>query len=362
MKQIKGDKKFQNKEQLQWKENICRWSSELGFIAIGFAKAQRNYELEAYLKERQGNNLNTPFETSDNRLRCDPQAVWNECQTIVVLAHPFPLSCPPKKNEGILARSAVGEDYHIAVSNKLKLLSQRIMENGWKSLPPKIQVDIGPLNERALANQAGIGWLGRNRQLIVPDYGSFVSLGLLLMDQSFPSDDRISGQCRGCKKCIEACPVQILGKADFEAKKCLSYLTQSKEVLSGEQINTLGGRIFGCDTCQEVCPYNETRKIKENEVTRPLSEEFSFSKGKDLNKGLRRGVDLIEILNLTKGEFSNCYRPTAAGWRGKSILQRNAFLALAKADNGRLKKWLSERRDPKDLPPILLPYLPYIMK
>jgi Uncharacterized Fe-S protein len=351
-----------DKEQLQWKENIYHWSSELGFAAIGFTKAQRNNELEAYLKERQDNNLNTPFETSDTQLRCDPQAVWNECQTIVVLAHPLPLSSPPEKYEGILARSVVGEDYHTTVSNKLKLLSQRIMEDGWKSLPPKIQVDIGPLNERALANQAGIGWLGRNRQLIVPGYGSFVSLGLLLLDQSFPSDDTISRQCGGCKKCVEACPVQILGKANFEAKKCLSYLTQSKEVLSSEQVNKLGGRIFGCDTCQEVCPYNEPRKIKENEITMPLAEEFSFSKGKDLDKGLRRGVDLIQILNLTKSEFSSCYRSTAAGWRGKSILQRNAFLVLIKADDGRLKKWFAERGDQKELPPILLPYLSYITK
>jgi epoxyqueuosine reductase len=346
-----------DKEQLQWKENISHWSRELGFVAIGFTKAQRNYELEAYLKERQDNNLNTPFEASDNRLRCDPQAVWNECQTIVVLAHPFPLSSPPKKNEGILARSAVGEDYHLTVSNKLKLLSQRIMANGWNSLPPKIQVDIGPLNERALANRAGLGWLGRNQQLIVPDYGSFVSLGLLLLDQSFPSDNAISWQCGGCKKCIEACPVQILGKDDFEAKKCLSYLTQSKEVLASEQANKLGGRIFGCDTCQEVCPYNELRKIKENEITLPLAEKFSIPNSKDLNINLRRGVDLIQILNLTKSEFSSCYRQTAAGWRGKSILQRNAFLAMIKADDDRLKKWLSERRDQKGLPPILLPYL-----
>lgn len=351
-----------NKEQLKWKENICRWSRELGFAAVGFTKAQRNYELEAYLKKRQDNNLNTPFETSNNRLRCDPRAVWNECQTVVVLAHPLPLSSSPEKNEGILARSAVGEDYHITVSNKLKLLCQRIMENGWKSQPPKIQVDIGPLNERALANQAGIGWLGRNQQLIVPDYGSFVSVGLLLLDQSFPSDDRISWQCGGCKKCVEACPVQILGKEDFEAKKCLAYLTQKKEVLSSEQVNKLGGRIFGCDTCQEVCPYNETRKIKENEITMPFKEEVSFSKDQDLAKGLRRGVDLLKVLNLTKSEFVSFFRPTAAGWRGKNILQRNAFLALINADDRRLKEWLSEYEDQNELPPMLIPYLTYITK
>ncbi|HWQ72379.1 MAG TPA: tRNA epoxyqueuosine(34) reductase QueG [Desulfitobacteriaceae bacterium] len=349
-------------EQEKWKENICHWSGELGFAAVGFTKAQRNYELEAFLKERQANNFNTPWETSNHRLRCDPQAVWNKCQTVVVLAHPLPLSSPVQKNEGILARSAVGEDYHLTVGNKLELLSERIMGNGWKSLPPRIQVDKGPLNERALAYQAGIGWLGCNQQLIVPEFGSFVSLGLLLLDQSLPADKPISGQCGACKKCIEACPAQILGKTGFAAPKCLSYLTQSKEVLASAQIDTLGGRIFGCDTCQEVCPYNEPHKIKENEITKPLTEGSSFSKNEDLNPSLHRGVDLLKVLNLTKSEFNSCYRATAAGWRGKSILQRNAFLALMKADDGSLRKWLSEREDQQGFPAIIRPYLIHFAK
>ncbi len=346
-----------DEERLPWKVNIRRWAKDLGFVAVGFTRAQKNCELEAYLKERHDKGLDTPFEPINHRLRCDPQAVWTECQTVVVLAYPLPLSSPPEKRQGILARSAVGEDYHLIVDQKLKLLIQKILENDWKSAPPKVQVDTGPLNERALAEQAGIGWLGRNQQLIVPNYGSFLTLSLLLLDQSFPPDQRLSEQCGGCQNCVRACPAQLLGDQPFAAKDCLSYLTQSKEVLTAQQIDKLGGRLFGCDTCQEVCSHNSIRLKKESEKTSVVPENFLLSKENFLNYDLRRGRDLMEILTLTKSEFDNRYRPSAAGWRGKSILQRNAYLALVEAGDDRLANWLSEHKAVKDLPPILLPYV-----
>lgn len=343
--------------QLHWKVNIGRWAMALGFVAVGFTRAQMNYQLEAYLKERHDKGLDTPFEPIDHRLRCDPQAVFTECQTVVVLAYPLPLSSPPEKRQGIIARSAVGEDYHFIVAQKLKVLIQKILENGWNSATPKIQVDTGPLNERALAEQAGIGWLGRNQQLIVPNYGSFVTLSLLLLDQSFAPDQRISKQCEGCYNCVQACPAQLLGDQPFAAKDCLSYLTQSKEVLTAQQTNKLGGRLFGCDTCQEVCPHNSMILKEESEKTPVDPVDFSLSKGDLLNNNLRRGRDLMELLTLTKREFDHSYRPSAAGWRGKSILQRNAFFALVNADDDRLTKWLSEHKAVNDLPPILLSYV-----
>ncbi len=351
-----------DEERLQSKVNIRQWAKELGFVAVGFTRALTNYELEAHLKARHDKGLDTPFESINHRLRSDPQTVWTECQTVVVLAYPLPLSSPPEKNQGILARSAVGEDYHRIVAQKLTLLIQKIMENGWKSAPPKVQVDTGPLNERTLAEQAGIGWLGRNQQLIVPNYGSFVTLALLLLDQSFPPDQRLAEQCGGCQSCVQACPAQLLGDQPFAAKDCLSYLTQSKEVLTSQQIDKLGGRLFGCDTCQEVCPHNSQHLKKESEITSVepktlVPEAFSLSKGQLLNNDLRRSRDLMEILTLTKREFDNHYRLSAAGWRGKSVLQRNAYLALAEAGDERLTKWLSEHKDITDLPPILQPYV-----
>ena len=105
----------------------------------------------------------------------------------------------------------------------------------------------------------------------------------------------------------------------------------------------LGLRIFGCDTCQEVCPHNQKRIEEEHASASPTS--------------LRRGVDLMETLNLTKGEFQRRFKATAAGWRGKGVLQRNAFLALRNRQDERYEPWLAERNNDKSVPPIITPYL-----
>jgi epoxyqueuosine reductase len=344
-----------------WKNQIRRWAETLGFAATGFTEARYNYELESYLQQRQEKGWSTPFEPSDSRRRSDPQAVWEACRTVAVFAYPLPLSCPPQNKQGILARSAVGEDYHLFVGRKLAALSLKMVANGWETHCPVIQVDNGPLNERALAKAAGIGWLGRNQQLIVPECGSFIVLGLLLLDQNLPADQSIPDQCGECRKCIQACPVQILGDKPFAARECLSYLTQSKEILTAEQITKLAGRLFGCDTCQEACPYNKARIRKENATILPVKEKITFSENgffEECPQGiLQRGVDPMDMLKLSKSEFDKIYRKTAAGWRGKGILQRNAFLALRTAGDKRLFDWLDGHRVKKDLPQLLLPYV-----
>jgi len=175
------------------------------------------------------------------------------------------------------------------------------------------------VNERAFAGKAGIGWIGRNQQLIVPGWGSFVALGLLLLDREFEESyppDQYEG-CGVCRNCIEACPAQILGKELFAARDCVSYLTQSKGPLSPEEGKRLGLNIYGCDLCQEVCPYNRQRIEEESAI--------SFS--------LHRGVDLTRLAQISKNTFQKDFGHTAAGWRGRKTLQRNALQALDNINN-----------------------------
>jgi epoxyqueuosine reductase len=330
-------------EQLRWKTSIKRWGKELGFVTIGFSTAQPIEGLASLLEARLTQGLSTPFEIKEIKQRINPQVVWQSCQTVVALAYPLPYSSPPQEREGILARSAVGEDYHHFMDQKIKRLVEIMAINDWPGTS-RWQVDTGPLVERAFAIQAGIGWIGRNQQLIVPGYGSFVALALLLLDQEIePDQPVIPDQCGTCQSCVQACPAQILGKDQFEAKHCVSYLTQSKEMLTPEESGQLGLRLFGCDTCQEVCPHNQKRIEEELESSSPTS--------------LRRGVDLMEILNLTKGQFQRRFKATAAGWRGKGVLQRNAFLALLNGQDERYGHWLAERKKDKLVPPIITPYI-----
>jgi epoxyqueuosine reductase len=328
-------------EQMQWKMNIIKWAYELGFVSIGFTSAEPIDGLAPLLHTRIAQGLETPFESKEIERRIDPKAGWPPCQTIAALAYPLPYSSSSRQGEGIIARSAVGEDYHRIVNKKINSLVEKMAGNGWQG-SSRWQVDTGPLVERAFALRAGIGWIGRNQNLIIPACGSFVTLALLLLDQELvPDHSSITNQCGTCQICVQVCPAQILGKEPFAAKHCVSYLTQSKELLKPEEGEQLGLRIFGCDTCQEVCPYNQQR-IQEEGAS-------SFS--------LRRGVDLLDTLNLTKGEFQSRYESTAAGWRRKGILQRNAFLAMCNLPDERYKLWLEQKENARSIPKFVSPYI-----
>ncbi|MGI6120395.1 MAG: tRNA epoxyqueuosine(34) reductase QueG [Desulfosporosinus sp.] len=330
-------------DQRQWKENIKKWVSELGFVSIGFTTAESLDSLTPSLQARIDQGLTTPFESKEIKLRLDPKTKLHSCQTVVALAYPLLYSSPSHEGEGVIARSAVGEDYHRVLRRKMNQLVGTMIINGWTGTL-RWQVDNGPLVERAFALRAGIGWIGRNQNLIIPGYGSFIALALLLLDQEIEPDyPTVADQCGTCQRCVQACPAQILGKDPFAAKHCVSYLTQSKELLKTKERGQLGLRIFGCDTCQEVCPHNQKR----------IAEEQACSS----SSSLQRGVDLMEILNLTKDKYQSCFKDTAAGWRGKGVLQRNAFLAALNSQDERYKSWLEERQKDNSVPPIIKPYL-----
>lgn len=324
-----------------WKEHILLWAKDLGFVTVGFTSANLQQALKDLLETREQLGYITPFVDYSVEMRCNPKAFWPECLTVVALAYPLPLSTPSAEGEGIFARSAVGEDYHHILKLKLEALKDLILSHGWPGAEPWYQVDTGPLVERFFAARAGIGWIGRNQQLIIPGYGSFVALGLLLLDQVIPPDHESENQCGTCSLCMEACPAKILDQEQFQAEKCVSCLTQTKTLLTGKETSVIGQRIFGCDTCQEVCPHNRLR-LKQEALS---------------NSSYSRGIDPIQILDLSGGEFKKQFSKTAAGWRGKSILQRNAFLALKNAQDKRLEHWIKERVEKQQLPPILKPYL-----
>lgn len=328
---------------LEWKEKIKKWARELGFVAAGFTSSEPEPRLEQAIKERMDHGCATSFEGLEADVRSNPKLVWPECQTVAAFAYPTPLSTPARPGEGIIARSAVGEDYHLVIRRRLEELVERVLAAGWAAARPRIQVDNGLLSERSFAARAGVGWVGRNQLLIVPDHGSFINIGLVLLDQFIPPDAPIENRCGTCTSCIQACPVQILGGEHFPANKCLSYFTQTKEELTAGQAVSLGLRIYGCDTCQEVCPYNRKRVEEERSLSRQPQDEVSAK------AYVSQGVDLMDTLSLTKSEFNRRFRSTAAGWRGKGVLQRNAFMALRNSQDPRLEEWLANQ-DERDVP------------
>lgn len=351
-------------EALGWKIRIVELAKEAGFSAVGFTQAEPIEGLKEFLEERHSMGWHSSFEEKDLLKRINPKAFWPACETVVALAYPLPFSMIPQEREGVLARSAVGEDYHSRVKLTLANLITSIEEAGWPGAKPLTQVDTGPLNERAFATRAGLGWIGKNQQLIIPGAGSFVALALMLLDKALPPDKPIQNHCGECTRCIRACPAQILGQKHFQANQCLSYLTQSKEPLAESQQIALGNRIFGCDTCQEACPHNQAWLIKEAELGNVEEIPGEVLKGKQEeneeiysnSKRLSRGVDLWDTLHLTKGQFNKQWKSTAAGWRGKGVLQRNAYLALRNLQDPGLKNWVEGRKE-EEVPTLIKHYV-----
>jgi len=191
--------------------------------------------------------------------RFDPNLILPECKSILVLAMPY---TPISKGEGIgprVASYALGNDYHDIIPPRLKLIVEFIEEQLDRSIPNRFYTDSGPILERDLAQHAGLGWIGKNTLLINPKAGSTFFLAEILLGIELEPDDPITtDHCGTCTRCIEACPTQcILPNRTLDARRCISYLTiEFKDNIPDELRPLIGNWIFGCDICQQVCPWN----------------------------------------------------------------------------------------------------------
>jgi epoxyqueuosine reductase QueG len=172
----------------------------------------------------------------------------------------------------------------------------------------EIFADIGPSVDRLLAYRAGLGFYGKNKMLINPDFGSYFFIGYILCDIELESDASIERECDGCGKCIKACPGSALDDS-FCIEKCASHISQKKGELTQEEIEILkkSSLIFGCDICQRVCPHN-------NITPRPMAE---------FTEDIISSLSKSDLEGLSNKEFMNKYKDRAFSWRGKKVLERN---------------------------------------
>jgi epoxyqueuosine reductase len=202
--------------------------------------------------------------------RADPKLVFPECRTILVLAlrypNPGPLNpnkpskkLPEQTDRGIVSAYAWGWDYHIIFPERIKALVGFIETRIGFALPHRWYTDTGPLLERDLAQRAGLGWIGKNTCLINPKIGSYFFLAEILLGIEIETDTPFTAdRCGTCTRCIDACPTGcILRDRTIDARFCLSYLTiENKNEIPKELRGKIGNRVFGCDICQQVCPWN----------------------------------------------------------------------------------------------------------
>ena len=199
-----------------------------------------------------------------DRRRADPRLVLPECRSILVLAVSYPDPGPAAQNEGLrpagrVAAYAWGCDYHLVLPERLKTLASFIETQVGSPVPHRWYTDTGPILERDLAQRAGLGWIGKNTCLIHPKIGSYFLLAEILLGIYLEEDVPFSADhCGICTRCITACPTScILPDRTLDARRCLSYLTiENKNEIPPDLRPQLGNRVFGCDICQQVCPWN----------------------------------------------------------------------------------------------------------
>lgn len=303
------------------KEDVIAFSKEIGIDKIGFASADVFEELKQRLKRQQELSYQSGFEKGTIEERTEPRRLLPEAQSIlsVAIAYPSRMKDPPKstkeKRRGIFCRASWGTDYHVILRNKLEKLAEYLQKRV-PDVVTKVMVDTGELSDRAVAERAGVGFSGKNTSLITPEFGSFVYLGELMTNIPFVPDEPLEDSCGSCTKCMDACPTGALVQGgQLNTQRCIAFLTQTKDYLEDEFRVKIGTRVYGCDTCQVVCPRNKQIDFHLHPELEPEPELVK--------------PELKPMLRMSNRGFKERFGHMAGSWRGKKPLQRNAIIALA---------------------------------
>lgn len=305
----------------QLKKEVIAYSKEIGIDKIGFASASTFETLKDRLLRQQELGYASGFEEPDIEKRTNPTLLVPKAKSIIAIALAYPSKMPnaPRSTKedrrGIFCRASWGQDYHTILRDRLQKLESFLKEKV-QGVEVKSMVDTGELSDRAVAKRAGIGWSGKNCAIITPEFGSYVYLGEIVTNIPFEPDQPIEDQCGTCNKCVEVCPTgALVTGGQLNSQRCIAFLTQTKGFLVDEFRDKIGNRLYGCDTCQTVCPENKGKDFHFHPEMEPDPE---IAKPK-----------LKPLLTMSNREFKEKYGHVSGSWRGKKPIQRNAIIALA---------------------------------
>jgi epoxyqueuosine reductase len=314
------------------REAFRRDALGLGFLQVGFAPAAAPPHADAYLEwlSRGSQGEMRWMEREDSvRRRLDPREALPGCRTLVMVSlgyAPTPeaeaAAVHDDVGRALVAAYAAGRDYHLEFELRLERLAS-LLRNRWPSAAAKPYVDYGPVLERDHAQRAGLGWVGKNTMLIHPKLGSWTLLGELLTTAEIPPDPPFEAdRCGTCVRCIEACPTgAITAPRELDARLCISYLTIELRGSIPEALRPgIGNRVFGCDICQEVCPWNDGVPAGE------LAGLAASWGGPVPSQSMMSWTE--ELLDLSDDEFRSLYGETALARPGREGLLRNLCVGL----------------------------------
>ncbi len=344
------------------KETIRQRALELGFDACRFTTAAAPASAEQFQNWLAGNQHGEMawLERSAPK-RVDPQKVLPGAKSVICLAASYEVSNSSRSRReeaqtfsnqslvtstpttGILARYARFNDYHTVVGERLKTLTEFMNQFGGDPTRSLWYVDTGPLLERALAQRAGIGFIGKHTNVISRQLGNWIFLAEIVTTLELEPDESEKNHCGKCSRCITACPTNaITAPFQLDARRCISYLTiELKGSIPIELRPAIGNRIFGCDDCLAACPWN--RFAQEGKMMKPYARSCQFVKSERAHsarpfapsqgerapvKAGEGGIDLIELLQLDDAGFKTRFAGTPILRTKRRGLQRNVCVAL----------------------------------
>jgi len=301
----------------------------LGFDAVGFARAELGTETRAHLAAflRQGFHGDMGWLEARAEKRGDPRALWPEARTVLVLGMNYgpesdPLRSLGARDRGTLSVYAHGRDYHVTVKSRLKALAQAIEKIAPGAL--KLFVDTAPVMEKPLAQRAGIGWQGKHTNLVSRRLGSWLFLGEIYLSLDLPPDEGERDHCGSCAKCLDVCPTRAFVKPYLlDARRCISYLTiEHKGHIPAALRPLMGNRIYGCDDCLAVCPWNKFAAA---------AHEPAFRAKADLS-----APRLAELAALDDDAFRRRFSGSAVKRTGRDRFVRNVLIAIGNSADAAL--------------------------
>ncbi len=298
----------------EYKEAISAEAESLGFIACGFAKARYLEEEAPRLEEWLSRNYHGKMAYLANNFdkRLDPRKLVPGAKSVISLLFNY----YPEKNQSSaeapkIAKYAYGEDYHFVIKDKLKALLAFIRENIGE-VEGRVFVDSAPVMDRKWAQESGLGWIGKNTLLLNKNAGSFFFIAELILDLELESDQPFKfDHCGTCTRCIDACPTDALVDANLlDASKCISYLTiELKDEIPTQFSGKMENWAFGCDICQDVCPWNRFSKAQDEARLKPHPELLD--------------MELRDWYEMTEEVFRKLFKKSALKRTKYSGLKRN---------------------------------------
>ncbi|MEM7740095.1 MAG: tRNA epoxyqueuosine(34) reductase QueG [Pseudomonadota bacterium] len=324
------------------KEDFVRQeAARLGFDACGITSARLPDEVGRCLDEALSLGHHGTMAWLENRAdeRAQPQTLWHGVRSVVMLGMNYgpadnPLERLHRRTIGNISVYAQGDDYHDVVKKRLKQLGRLLGETFGCAL--KVFVDTAPVAEKPLGQQAGIGWQGKHTNLVSRRHGSWLFLGAIYLDLALEADSTEDDHCGQCTACLDICPTDAFpAPYKLDARRCISYLTiEHKGSIPEDLRRAMGNRIYGCDDCLAICPWNKFAQE---------SKEAAFHAREEL-----KGPPLSELTKLTDTTFRALFRKSPIKRIGRDRFIRNVAIAIGNSNDPSLQHDLVPLLDDDD--------------